>query len=158
MKPSIVWPFALAALFSLAPLTLQAQHRHHHGGWHGDIRHFGSRDLHHWRSGAWNHGWHGGRHGWWWVVGGVWYFHSQPVYPYPDPYRPPVVIEQAAPVVIQLPAPASVQVAPAAPPVSSQPAVQYWYFCDAAQAYYPYVATCPSGWKTVPATPPGASR
>jgi hypothetical protein len=29
-----------------------------------------------------------------------------------------------------------------------------WYFCPAANGYYPYVASCPSGWQTVPATPP----
>ena len=32
--------------------------------------------------------------------------------------------------------------------------VQYWYFCPAANAYYPYVPTCPGGWRPVPATPP----
>jgi hypothetical protein len=29
-----------------------------------------------------------------------------------------------------------------------------WYYCDSAQAYYPYVATCPEGWRAVPASPP----
>jgi restriction system protein len=24
-----------------------------------------------------------------------------------------------------------------------------WYYCDAAQAYYPYVKTCPTGWRAV---------
>ena len=35
---------------------------------------------------------HGGRGGWWWVVGDAWYYYPQPVYPYPDPYTPPVVV------------------------------------------------------------------
>lgn len=31
-----------------------------------------------------------------------------------------------------------------------------WYFCPAANGYYPYVASCPGGWQTVPATPPAS--
>lgn len=158
MKPIVGGTLAVAALFGMTPFASQAQHRGHDRGWHGDIRHFERHDLNHWRSGAWRHGWHGGRMGWWWVVGGVWYFHSQPVYPYPDPYRPPLVVEQAPPVIIQMPAPAAVPLEPAVPPVASQPTVQFWYYCDAARGYYPYVASCPSGWKTVPATPPGAPQ
>lgn len=42
--------------------------------------------------------------------------------------------------------------APAAP--AAQPAGGTWYYCDAAKAYYPYVGTCPEGWRTVPATAP----
>jgi hypothetical protein len=26
---------------------------------------------------------------------------------------------------------------------------QYWYFCQSAEAYYPYVTECPSGWMLV---------
>ena len=29
------------------------------------------------------------------------------------------------------------------------------YYCEAARAYYPYVASCPGSWKSVPAAPPG---
>jgi hypothetical protein len=45
---------------------------------------------------------------------------------------------------------------PTAPPpaLQSQPLPSVWYFCEPSNAYYPYVAECPSGWKTVPATPP----
>ena len=32
---------------------------------------------------------------------------------------------------------------------------QYWYYCDAAQAYYPYVQECPGAWRPVWPTPPG---
>ena len=36
------------------------------------------------------------------------------------------------------------------PPV----ALQYWYYCTAAAAYYPYVQNCPGGWELVtPAMP-----
>ena len=111
--------------------------------WRGDIRYFDRHDLPRWRGGAWRHARHQGRLGWWWVVGGSWYFYSQPVYPYPDPYIPPVVITQSDPVE---PAPAII-VAPAA-------ASQSWYFCVSSDSYYPYVASCPEGWTTVPATPP----
>ena len=42
----------------------------------------------------------------------------------------------------------------APPPVVVQPSSpQYWYYCDSAQAYYPYVAQCPSGWRAVTPTP-----
>jgi len=107
------------------------------GGWHGDIRRFHDHDFDRWRGGHWSHGYHDGRLGWWWVVPtlGLWYWYSQPFYPYPDPYTPPVVI-----------------VPPATTP-SAPPPAQYWYYCDASRTYYPYVQSCPGGWKMVPATP-----
>lgn len=51
----------------------------------------------------------------------------------------------------------------AAPKVSpQQPTVYvqqqaYWYYCENAKAYYPYVQQCPSGWVRVvpPTTEPG---
>jgi hypothetical protein len=75
--------------------------------------------------------------GWWWIAAGAWYFYPEPVYPYPypDPYIPPVVVEQPTP--------------------APQPAAQFWYYCEASNGYYPYVSSCPSDWKLVPATPPG---
>lgn len=109
------------------------------GGWHGDIRHFHDHDFDRWRGGHWNHGYHDGRLGWWWVVAGLWYFYPQRVVGYPDPYTPPVVIVQ-----------------PTAPAPSAPPPAQYWYYCDAARAYYPYVQGCARGWRMVPATPAGA--
>ena len=108
-------------------------------GWRGDIRHFGDHDWHLWRGGHWHQGAHGGHRGWWWVVGPTWYFYPTPIYPWPNPYEP-------AP---SMPVPVSVP-----PP----PPVQFWYFCDASQRFYPYVATCPGGWRQMPATQaPGAS-
>ena len=35
--------------------------------------------------------------GWWWVVGGVWYFYPSPVYPYPSPWEPPPVVIASPP-------------------------------------------------------------
>ena len=112
--------------------------------WHGDIHRFHERDIYRWRGGHWFHGPHAGRLGWWWIVGGVYYFYPSPIYPYPDPYTPPVAVM-----------PPSAAPAPPAPPPTAQAPASTWYYCDAAQAYYPYVAECPSGWRAVPATPPG---
>lgn len=147
MRTMVGWSVLAVAVLGVAPQAVLAQHSDR--VWRGDIRHFERHDAHQWRSGAWRHGSHSGRFGWWWVTGGIWYFYPQPVYPYPDPYRPPLVVAEttpAPPVVVQVPAPV---------PAPAQPAVQFWYYCDAAQGYYPYIASCPSGWKTVPATPPG---
>src|SRR5690349_13141375 len=77
---------ALATLGLAVPAPALADHR-----WHGGFHH---RDIDYWHHGHWNHGWHDGRIGWWWVLGGAWYFYPAPVYPYPDIYRPPVVVEE----------------------------------------------------------------
>jgi hypothetical protein len=87
-----------------------------------------------WRGGGWHHAWHGGRYGWWWVVGPGWWYYDAPVYPYPDPEV--VVVDQPAP--------------PGPPPA------QYWYYCRNPNGYYPYVPQCPGGWESVPASPPPA--
>ena len=91
-----------------------------------------------WAGGYWHHGWYGPRFGWWWVVGPSWYYYPTPVYPYPNPYNPPVVINTT----------------PAQPGPAPE---QYWYYCAAAKAYYPYVSECPGGWQKVPVTPPSAN-
>lgn len=92
---------------------------------HHDIHQFREHDLARWRAGAWHHGFHDGRSGWWWVVGGVWYFYPAPVYPYPDPYGPPGVVG----------------VGPS------------WYYCANPQGYYPYVPQCLVPWQAVPSEP-----
>jgi hypothetical protein len=62
--------------------------------------------------------------------------------PYWEPYDyPPVVVAPSPRVYAQ----------PLAP---VQPPPFYWYYCDAAQAYYPYVQQCPGGWRPVTPTPP----
>ncbi len=95
-------------------------------------------------SGYWHHGRHQGRYGWWWVENGVWVWYAKPVYPYPIIREDPVVYVE--PVVPPPPAPPKPVVSP---PVSAQ----VWYYCDAAKAYYPYVSSCPAGWRQVPARP-----
>ena len=121
---------ALALLAVTAPALAQ---RAPHSGppqWHGDIARFHEHDWNLWRGGHWNQGRHDGRLGWWWVVGASWYFYPAPVYPYPNPWEPPPVTYTPVP-----------------------PPTQYWYYCDAAKAYYPYVPSCPAGWTQVPASP-----
>ena len=54
--------------------------------------------------------------------------------------------------------PAPVVVSPPAPPVyveqqQAAPQAGYWYYCETARGYYPYVKDCPGGWKAVPPAP-----
>ena len=88
------------------------------------------------------------------VIGPYWgspYYSPYPYY-YP-PYYPPVVIERQAPVYIeQQPAPVAAPPAPAVP-VAAAP-LNYWYYCAAAQGYYPYVKECRGGWQKVLPQPP----
>jgi hypothetical protein len=127
----------LALSGSLFLPTVGAQARHYHEGYfYGrSFDSLGPRDLGLWRGGHWVHDWHGGRYGWWWIVGGWWYFYPAPVYPYPRYVPPAVVVQQPPPVPTGL------------------PPAPYWYFCDSPQGYYPYVASCNRPWRTVPATP-----
>lgn len=114
------------------------------GPWHADFRHFDRHDYRLWHRGGWQHSWHDGRFGWWWIAGGEWFFYPEPVYPYPDPL---------AYVPLQ-----TVVVPPPPQTIAPQTVQQLWYYCDSARGYYPYVATCPSGWRAVPATPAPAPQ
>ena len=81
------------------------------------------------------------------------YWSGYPYYSYPYhsyPYYPVIIDRPAAPVIyIEKSAPS---VAPPAPN-------QYWYYCEAAKGYYPYVQNCPTGWmKVVPQAPATAPR
>ena len=82
----------------------------------------------------WTHGRHNQRFGWSWVVGGGWYFYPIPVYPYPNPFVPSIVVEQP-------------------PSATAAPVPQNWYYCDNPAGYYPYIAECRGPWKAVPVTP-----
>jgi len=109
-------------------------HRERHPQWGGEIHRFQEHDLARWQAGRWFHGRHEGRHGWWWIVGGLWYFYPVPIYPYPDPYHPPVGR------------------VPPAPPTPAPPL--YWYYCPNPPGYYPYVAQCAAPWQRVQASAP----
>jgi hypothetical protein len=118
---------ALCAAVLLPVLASPGMAQRHEGGregWHGDIGHFRGRDFDHWSGGRWYNGDHFGRSGWWWIVGPSWYFYPAPVYPYPNPYVPPVVVA---------------------------PRPNYWYYCPNPPGYYPYVPACPTPWQAVPA-------
>ncbi len=151
-----------AAILAFTSLPGIAQHREGHdrgrhegfergappGHWRDrEIHRFHERDIDVWRGGRWYHGYHDNRLGWWWIAAGLWYFYPAPVYPYPDPYAPPVVVNPPVVVVPQAPAPA---------PIQPQP--QYWYYCASARGYYPYVPNCPEPWQPVPAQPQTAPR
>ena len=114
----------------------------HGGGGHGGGGHGGGGHGGGWgRGGGW--GWGGG-----WIgpalIGGA--FAYDLAYPYPYYAQPYPMYDQ--------PYPGYAQPAPGYAPGVAPSSVQYWYFCPAANAYYPYVQSCPSEWQAVPATPP----
>jgi hypothetical protein len=144
MTRSRKWLFVLLLVAAGAAPLLSARAEGFHGGfnrpyfhgpaWHGGRGWHGFRGVDVWHHGYWNHGWHGGRFGWWWVWGGDWAFYPAPVYPYPAyPYID-------APPAYAGPAPAS-----------------YWYYCDNPRGYYPYVAQCSAPWRAVPPQPSNAT-
>jgi hypothetical protein len=60
----------------------------------------------------------------------VFFYYGTPAYYYAYPYGVPLY-----------------------PPVPADP---YWYYCRAANTYYPYVQACPGGWERyLPGTPLG---
>ncbi len=101
-----------------------------HGGWHGGYHGGG------WHGG----GWHGGFYGSYGF--GPWYPYPY-AYPYPY-YAYPYDAYPAYP--------------SDAPAVPSEPQQTYWYYCKEAQAYYPYVTSCPGGWVPVVPKPPEAGK
>ncbi len=100
---------------------------------------------------------HGRDHGWSrgggdWGRGGGWGWRDDWIFP--ALIGGAVMYDLARPQTVYVPQPEPVY---APPNVAASPPVQYWYFCPAANAYYPYVPSCPTGWRAVPATPPAAS-
>ena len=103
----------------------------HGGGYYGGRWHGGTRVFIGGGVGWW--GWPG-----WWGPG--WWGASY--YPY---YAAPPVVVQPAPTTY-------IQQAPA------PPAQDYWYYCQKAGAYYPYVKECPGGWMQVVPSPAPPDR
>ncbi len=161
---------AIAALMASHAIYAEEHHedgRDHHAAERGheavrdhhvfalrDVHRFNRAELKLWRGGRWNKTCFMGRCGWWWFAEGQWYFYDRPVYPYPlvvsevnylEPLAAPVVVAPQVPVVV-------------APPAPVQQPVQTWYYCESAKNYYPYVPSCPEGWRPVPAQPPAAPR
>ena len=97
-----------------------------HGGRPGPGHHFNGH--HHFR----HHGFRSGVA----IGGGIWLgpgywgpYWYPPYYPY-YPYEPVPVVDEPQTYI-------------------EQPGPGYWYYCEAAKAYYPYVRECPGGWLTV---------
>ncbi|WP_310451758.1 hypothetical protein [Sulfuritalea sp.] len=96
---------------------------------------------------AWANHRHHGHHSHFRVfVGPVWAPVWGPAY-YPRYYSPPLVIERPSPQVY-------IEQQPAVAPPPGADAGNYWYYCPAAKAYYPYVQACPGGWQKVLPQPP----
>ena len=74
-------------------------------------------------------------------------YYYPPYYAYYPPYYPPAVVVQQQPTVY-----IEQSGAPAAAPAPA-PASNYWYYCAASRAYYPYVKECLGGWQRVPPQP-----
>jgi phage terminase large subunit-like protein len=126
----------MVALLGMPALAQRHEHGERHPRverWHGDIHQFHQHDYPVWRGGRWFHGPHGGRSGWWWIVGLNWYWYPAPTYPYPDAYLPPPVVATPPPIPGALP--------------------HYWYYCADPPGYYPYVPQCFRNWERVPAAP-----
>lgn len=100
----------------VTPHRFGATNLPHPNSWAGNIHDF---DLARWQGGQWQHVSHGGRLGWWWVVGPDWFYYDEPVYPYPDLYTP-----------------------------FGEP-IGWWYWCDPYAEYYPFVTYCPVPWESV---------
>ena len=63
--------------------------------------------------------------------------------PYYHPYYPsPVVVQREEPVYVERGESGPQELAPG-----------WWYYCEESKTYYPYVLSCPSGWKKVSPTP-----
>ena len=74
-------------------------------------------------------------------IGGPLWIPPPAYYPAPVYYPPPVYVQPAAP-------PVYIEQGPAQS--------NYWYYCQEAKGYYPYVQSCPSNWmKVVPNGPNG---
>lgn len=106
--------------------------------------------------------WHGGVGVY---FGSPYPFHAYPYgYPYGYPYAygpPPVIIAQPPQPQVYIEqgsgATTPAQVAPPAASAGNNNAQGYWYYCEQADGYYPYVKECPAGWKQVTPSPPPAS-
>jgi hypothetical protein len=74
----------------------------------------------------------------WGPYWGPWY------YPPPAYYPNPIVVRSEPVTYIEQGGPAAADQG------------NWWYYCDAARGYYPYVKECPTGWQRVPPAPPNA--
>lgn len=92
--------------------------------------------------GGWHGGFHGGHHEWH-RHGGIF---IGPAFGWPGPFDDPFFQFPPAPIVVQ-PPPVYIERGNDSGALASSG--QFWYYCESAGAYYPYVKQCPEGWKTV---------
>ena len=103
-----------------------------------------------WRTGHWIHDRHGGRLGWWWVVGPSWHFYERPYIP-----SQTVVVESPPQVVMVQPQPAPPPPVMVVQPQQSAPVQSpVLYYCKATGTHYPETMSCPGGWMTMTASTP----
>jgi hypothetical protein len=85
-----------------------------------------------WHHGGWRHAWHHGHSGWWWVVGGAWFFYPEPIYPYPEYIGSEDYYDYDG---------------------TYGTPDYYWYYCEDPPGYYPYIQYCNRAWEAVPPAP-----
>jgi hypothetical protein len=144
----LVVALAVLSLGSAQASSARAEHRHGYVERHSAPVHRGNHGRH------WQHGHHHPR-----VTLSIAPIYRPWVYPpyYHDPFfyrqhrdNRPIIVQQPAPqIYIEQP-----QALALAAPAQSQDANNYWYFCESAQAYFPYVNECPGGWQRVVPHPP----
>jgi len=132
MKTSRALLVAVMAGLALGAISGPASaHGYYRGGYYGPRVTFGFYGPGFWGPGYWRPGYWG------------------PGYGYGYGY--------AAPPVVVVPSEPRVYVerdAPAAPATQGQ----WWYWCQSANGYYPYVSACSEGWQRVSPQPPQAPQ
>lgn len=145
-----------AAVFAATPSEARPWH---HPGFHPharfvfrhDFRHFTPVEHRWWTGGRWHHmNWHG-RFGWWWGVGGAFYWYPAPVYPYPAEVSSTYYDDDAANDDSDNGGDGSYD--DNAGPGDQGGGYGTWYHCSNPEGYYPYVKSCRNGWEQVPAQP-----
>lgn len=84
------------------------------------------------------------------IGGGGGYYYPWGPGPYYYPYPPAVAVPVPVPAAPQEYVEQG-QAAPAPAQAAAQPDNGTWYYCDDSRTYYPYVKSCSSGWRPVPA-------
>jgi len=110
------------------------------------VRDFTPAEFALWHGGYWGVGWHFGRLGWWWDVGGVFYPYAVPIYPYPLEVSA-LTVFGAGTVDLGYP----VADAPSIPPLPAAPAGVY--SCADPPGYFPTVQSCAQPWQLAEAAP-----
>lgn len=138
MKDKLVY-IMVSVLLSAAQAGYAGGGGGHGGGGHS-AGHGGAHGVHH----DGDHGGHVAHHGAF-HHGGLFIGIDHYFGPYWDP-----LFHGPAPVIVTQPAPPTVYIEK-----SEQRRPYYWYYCSAANGYYPYVKECPQGWmRVVPQAPP----